>query len=147
MKDYDKSLRFDELGARLSNALHLAKKTALRSEQLFRHGAVLFSGAKVFNSGCNQGRVVGWTSWQAHRFYERAKAQHTMHAEVSAMHNVVGDVIRGADVLVVRVNGEGEFANSRPCSYCERVMRTKGVRNCWYTANDKELRMMRIQNV
>lgn len=131
--------KIKDLGASLTAALKLAKETALCSEHEFRHGAVLFRKGEIFNSGSNSYRTVGWTQRQAHRYNRRKVVNHSMHAEIACMHRIPKDVISGSDIFVVRVGIDNEFLLSKPCSYCEKVMRFKKIRRCFYTINNEEI--------
>lgn len=45
---------------------------------------------------------------------------------------------RGATVYVVRVLANGSFAIARPCCRCQRIMRFRGVKRCYYSINNRE---------
>lgn len=62
----------------------------------------------------------------------------TIHAERAAI-KAVGDIslLRGATMVVVRVNKLGELLNSEPCHECrcvlEKAMREYGLRRVYYS--------------
>ena len=44
----------------------------------------------------------------------------------------------GSSVFVVRVLKDGTMANARPCDNCQKAMRGRGVKNCFYTISNLE---------
>ncbi len=67
-----------------------------------------------------------------------------MHAEVSCMHNVKDDYLSGADILVVRITPTERLANSKPCKYCMKIMRKKGIKRAYYSINPDLLGMVKV---
>ncbi len=45
---------------------------------------------------------------------------------------------QGARVYVVRIDRQGYLTTARPCSACQRVMRGKGVKRCYYSISETE---------
>jgi tRNA(Arg) A34 adenosine deaminase TadA len=115
------SKRFERL---LDQAHTEAEKSD--SEAPSRHGAVLFNGAHIISAGHNSDRFVSWT----HHF---GIFYRSMHAELGCLHGVSDSQIKGADLLVCRINKAGVFRLSKPCQKCLDIMATKGVRKCYYT--------------
>ena len=140
--------QLSEAGRRVRDALELAKSLAECSHMGFRHGAVLFRRAAVVGMGANGRRPVAWAmrmpGYAAPPGKEGAKREAGMHAEIACMHNVRAEDIRGSDVAVARILSNGDMANSRPCSNCERVMKSKGVRRCYYSINEDEYGELRF---
>lgn len=44
----------------------------------------------------------------------------------------------GAVVYVARMLRRGEMAMARPCSACEKALRSRGVKRVYYTISDNE---------
>ena len=128
-------MKIRNLKSRLTEALNLARGAALCSEHSFRHGAVLFRRGKVIKAGFNEDRPVRWALSSSMHYDNRKVCQHRMHAEISSMHNVRGHLSKGASIFVVRINAKGEYANSLPCSYCQKTMKRKGIKRCYFTTD------------
>jgi len=45
-------------------------------------------------------------------------------------------------VYVVRVLSDGTFAMAKPCRNCQKIMRLRGVKRCYYTINNAEYGVM-----
>jgi len=39
-------------------------------------------------------------------------------------------------IFVVRINRKDEFVMAKPCQSCQRYMKVKGVRRCYYSTDD-----------
>jgi tRNA(Arg) A34 adenosine deaminase TadA len=135
--------KIDELGASLREALESATAVAQESPAVFRHGAVLFKGRKILKAGCNEYRAVRW-AWPS-SFVQEEDGElsqirlNNMHAEVSCMHNVRRENIRGSDILVVRINNQGTLMYSRPCKRCMCAMALKKVRRCYFSVDSETI--------
>lgn len=145
----EKTFTLEEIGSRLEDALNAAVVAANMSQVYFRHGAVLFKKSHHYKAGFNQYRTVSW-AWK-HPPKDKPDAiddirLNNMHAEVSCMHNVRRDDIRGADVFVVRLNPKGELRNSRPCESCQRNMKLKGIRRCYYSIDDTKIGCLSLKD-
>lgn len=40
---------------------------------------------------------------------------------------------RGSVVYVVRVSKKGDFTSSKPCKHCQRMMKARKVKRCYYS--------------
>ncbi len=60
------------------------------------------------------------------------------HAEA----RVCKKIDKGSTVYVVRIDREGTLVMSRPCNACQRVMRMRGVRRCYYSISETEYGVM-----
>ena len=45
---------------------------------------------------------------------------------------------RGAMVYVVRIDREGALTTARPCKTCQKIMRIRGVKRCYYSISESE---------
>ena len=50
----------------------------------------------------------------------------------------------GAVVYVVRVTRKGKLTMARPCKTCRRAMQNRGVQKCYYSINENEYGMIRL---
>jgi deoxycytidylate deaminase len=51
----------------------------------------------------------------------------SIHAEINAISNMKASRKNGSYIFVARVNKDGNFANSRPCSGCFRAIKDAGI--------------------
>ena len=115
---------------RLRVALESACEAARKSPCAHRHGAVLFSGKRIFADGKNVSTASkDWADRIAGR------PLRSLHAEIACLHGVDASLIRGKDLLVVRVSRRGELLLSQPCLACQKILARKGVRRCWFSTN------------
>lgn len=56
------------------------------------------------------------------------------HAEV----RLCKKLTPGSVVYVVRIDSKNKLVLARPCKNCQRVMRLKGVKKCYYSISEKE---------
>ena len=114
-------------------ALKIAAKVAEQSGYgRFRHGAVLVKGGSVLNGSANSDNHTSF----GQRFRTRP-GRATHHAETSCVLGVNRAATTGATVYVARVNRQGEWRMSKPCSMCHAVMQERGVRKVFYTVDDE----------
>lgn len=106
----------------------------------FQHGAVLFNKRRIFNSSPNDRSRY---SKFADRFISNEFTA-TVHAEIGAILNQPKTVTEGSDIFVVRINKKGDLMNSKPCKMCQAAMEFVGIRNCYFSTSDGEIRKMRI---
>lgn len=107
----------------MEDALALAVDQALRSDETFRHGAVLLAGSRVLAAGRNRNaNPCGLPS---------------IHAEMDAAWRMDRRACP-SHVVVVRLRKDGGFASSRPCAACVRALCRLGVGRMTYTTGDPE---------
>lgn len=56
------------------------------------------------------------------------------HAEA----RVVRKLDQGSTVYVVRIQRNGELTLARPCNSCQKAMRGRGVKKCYYSISEHE---------
>lgn len=107
-------------------SMRMAAKTALHSQfKQHRVGAVIVKGGNILATGFNSkqpSRLLGTL---------------TRHAEAAAVlmllkEGRLGDLV-GSECYVTRFTAGGKCGISKPCSHCHQLLRSVGVRNCWYT--------------
>ena len=102
---------------------------ASQSDYIIRVGAVLFNKKKIVASGYNQAqRNLPW--WKVAPEHQRWP--NSLHAEVAAILAARSDV-RGASVLVVRMNKQNQFRQSKPCPHCMGILRERGIKKVFYS--------------
>ncbi len=131
----DTIVDIETLNSRLKDMLDIAYEEAKCSDYgFFHHGAVLFRGPKVINSGHNSN---GFTRWVRQPRHIREEGSILLtHAEHSALKNVPREKVRGATMFAVRRNSLGDLRNSRPCPSCQHEMKIRGVKRCYYSIDN-----------
>ena len=115
--------------------LQLAKKMAECSTYgNFRHGAVLVRSGAVINFGINSEK---YSSIGA-KYRPEEKGVSTYHAEIKAILNIPRSQTKGAIMYVARASkGKKEERMSKPCKMCHAVLQERGIRQVYYTVDDK----------
>ena len=112
----------------------IARKQAEQSQfKRARVGAVIVKGGRVLSCGFNEIRH--------HKLLSEKPYPESTHAEEAAIVRLLQkrrqhDLV-GADIYVCRINRAGESRLARPCSNCERLIRSVGIRNVYWTTNDR----------
>ena len=66
------------------------------------------------------------------------------HAEVAALSKMWPSERKKAMVLSYRMGHRGQFAMAKPCSNCEKFLKSNGIRKVWFTNNDGVLEYMKL---
>lgn len=106
---------------------------------LYGIGAVIFKGSRIFGSGHN--------SFRGSKVPVKYKRfPHTLHAEQSAIYNVINwDSVRGGSLLVIRINKRsGSLSKSYPCEYCLDSIKHVGIKNIFYSNRKGEIIRVRL---
>lgn len=126
-----------------SRTLKLAFVTAEASTHpITKVGAVLFKGSSVIKAECNTTQYIGYR--QADSNNRLFGITPTRHAELNALHNVREDVLRGADLLVVRVTKLGDIRSAKPCPACMASVVRAGIRKVYYSTDDGTIESLTI---
>lgn len=110
-------------------SFRMAEKTALNSPFVqHRLGAVVVKGGRVLSTGYNEVR------------YTRELGKPTLHAEQAAILKLLkqrrlSDLI-GATLYVTRFTRGGAIGNSRPCTDCQELIRSVGIKEVHYTTDE-----------
>lgn len=110
-----------------SGILNRAKKVADQSEYFpFKIGAVVFKSGRILAEGKNR---VGSSS----RIKSRDKfVKCSIHAEADALSKLEYDKVKGASIIIVRINaGTKRMSNAKPCEVCQRMIYEKGIKKVY----------------
>lgn len=107
--------------------LRLAVKEAEKSTYHQKVGAVVFNKNEFISCGHNYPN----RSIQNHHPKFRKYPQ-TVHAEVDAIINARKD-LKGASIIVVRINNQGQLRLSKPCKYCMMYIKHVQLKKIYYT--------------
>lgn len=105
----------------------LAKKLASHSDHSQHHlGAAIVSGNKVIGVGFNKNKTHP-------KSFHKFKG---IHAEFSAVMNSREQNVRGASIYVYRETKNGTLGNSKPCIFCQDMLRSVYIKNVYYTTEN-----------
>jgi len=105
--------------------IRLGKRLAARStHSVYHHSAVVVRGGAVVGVGFNTASA---------------------HAEVAAIRNIWPDKRRGCKIWSMRYTTTGTLANARPCPACQRVLAEAGIRVCFYSDANGEIRRLKLR--
>ena len=115
----------------MTNGIRLAAEESARLSNFpprFQVGCVCFKGKRILSCGFNQIRSFS-------RIPNRYKIfEYSLHAEQHAIGLVRNkEVLRGASILVVRINRHGDLRLARPCPMCMNTIRFFGLKEILYS--------------
>lgn len=106
----------------------MARKLSKKSEYSHQLGAVVAKKNKVLGLGFNK-------PYKTHpRSNNRFK---TTHAELDAILGLSAEELTGATIYVYRETKDGSPANSKPCQYCQMLIKKAGIKKVCYTDEGK----------
>lgn len=99
---------------------------ALKSDMNFNHGAVIVHRGKILSRGYN---------YYHNNFNSNYKE--SVHAEVSAINNALKKIhaseLKKCELVIIRVNRQGECLNSKPCCHCEQFIKKFNIKKVFYS--------------
>jgi deoxycytidylate deaminase len=104
----------------------MASKSASRQ----KHGAVVVKSGRVIGTGFNKDKNHPMAVSPEH-----IKTHCSRHAEVEAIRDA-RFAVDGAILYVARVNRQGKDRNSRPCRYCQVVIKSTKIKKVIYTEGE-----------
>ena len=113
--------------------LSLAIEEANKSLHRQKVGAVIFNKKVVISSGHNYKLKSVRSVTQKYLKYRYA-----IHAEIDAIIKAKAD-LKGASILVVRVNNNGELRMAKPCKYCMMYIDYVNIKNIFYSNRNGEI--------
>ena len=99
----------------------------------FRHGAVLIRGGSVLNISANSDNHTAF----GQRFRDQP-GRATHHAETACVLGLDKSITTGGVIYAARINKQGEWKMSKPCSMCHEVMKFVGIKKVVYTIGPNE---------
>lgn len=120
-----------------SNIIKKAINEANKSTYNPKIGAVVFKGKRIYGSGYNDIR-----SSSISRKYK--KWEESLHAEQSALLNLDWNKLKGASILVYRMNKVGQVGMAKPCSMCRKLIEYIGIKNIYYTNQNGEIVLEKV---
>tara|TARA_R110000824_G_scaffold5670_11_gene26140 strand:+ start:675 stop:1124 length:450 start_codon:yes stop_codon:yes gene_type:complete len=121
-----KTLRYIEHAANMAQQSDYGK---------IRHGAVLVKGGSILSAAYNKSNFNSF----GNRFRKHDRGHATHHAELGCILGIDRSKTSGSTVYVVRINKEGEYRLSKPCSMCHEILKFCGVRKVVYTVDEDKI--------
>lgn len=104
-----------------------AEISALKSDMNFNHGAVLIHRGKIISTGYNY----------YHEYKFNSNYRESVHAEVSAINNALKKIhaseLKKCELVIIRVNRQGEHLNSKPCCHCEKFINKFNIKKVFHS--------------
>lgn len=110
----------------INTLINLAVEEAKRSTYKTKVGCIIFNKKKILSIGHNELRNIR----KLHPKFQKWKG--SVHAEIAAIINAKKD-LRGASLLVVRVNNRNQLRMSKPCEDCQKYMDYVGIKKIFYS--------------
>ena len=106
----------------------IARSMSKKSKYCHQLGAVIAKKNKVMSVGFNN-------PYKTHpRSNNRFK---TIHAELDAILGLAKEDLVGSTIYVYREHKDGSPANSKPCQYCQMLIKQAGIKKVCYTDDGK----------
>tara|TARA_R110000851_G_scaffold301662_1_gene458307 strand:- start:108 stop:545 length:438 start_codon:yes stop_codon:yes gene_type:complete len=126
---------------KINRLFTLARNIAYNSPYgKIRHGAVIIKGGSILNASFNKENYSSFGT----RFRSPHRGHATVHAELGCILGLTRDSTVGADVYVCRINRDGDYRNSKPCSMCHEALKHVGVKRVYYTTNNNTIEMYKL---
>jgi len=111
--------------------LEVLKRVASHSSINNRHAAAIIHNEKYTLNK----RFIGFNKFINVKNKDYLK---TIHAELDVVYRYK-KLLRGADILVVRVNKSNNLRNSRPCNHCISTLCKLGIRKVYYSNDNGDI--------
>ena len=109
--------------------IDLAVREAKKSVHKHRLGCVIFDKKRLLSSNYNQPFNYSRKLHPRFRYWPTS-----IHAEVATILSAKTD-LKGASLLVVRLNKADQLRMAKPCDYCMRYIEFVGIKRVWYSIN------------
>lgn len=107
--------------------VRIAIEEAIKSNHRQKVGCVIFDKKVILSKGHNTSQK---SVKKLHPKFQRFPF--SVHAEVDAIIKARKE-LRGANILVVRVNNHNQFRMSKPCSNCMKYIEFVGIKDVFYS--------------
>lgn len=115
--------------------INKAIREANKSTHRHHLGAVIFRKKKVISKGYNIANKYVHRSTLPLKY---RKYPTSVHAEMSAILAAKEDV-KGASILIIRVNSRGLLMSSFPCPHCLLYLKYVGIRKIIYSTSEQKI--------
>lgn len=98
-------------------------------------GAIIFRKKKVISKGYNKAHKYVHPSELPMKY---RKYPTSIHAEMAAILSARQEV-KGASILVVRVNAKKKLMDAFPCPFCYMYLQHVGIRKIYYSTSNQKI--------
>lgn len=120
-------------GSKFQDQINILKKIAGYSTLTNKHGACLLIGNKIY--------TIGYNKYIREDIINDQLIKFTIHAEIDALCKVDNRLIKGMDILIIRLGNPrtNKLRNSRPCNACIEKLYQKGIRRVYYSDENGDI--------
>ena len=112
----------------MPKVFRLAKAASVHSNhRRYKMGCVIISNGKPVS--------VGFNSYKNHTITRKFHGSQTIHAELAALLPLKFKKIKHGIAVVFRQDKEGNPRMARPCSVCQKILASYGIKDYIYTTN------------
>ena len=110
----------------------------LSNHNQYKLGCVVVRGHRIISSGCNSTTKCDPIQARLDTDKYGCECPGKVHAEISALLPFIKskEDISGASIYVHRRHKNGVLAKARPCSTCEAVIKSMGIKKVYYTVEN-----------
>lgn len=106
----------------------------------YRVGAVIYKGKRILGAGFNAVRSFSKINDKYKAFRE------SLHAEQHAMMNVKNwSSMKGASIIVVRINMSGTISLAKPCENCMQSIRAVKIKEIYYSDRNGQIILEKVE--
>jgi tRNA(Arg) A34 adenosine deaminase TadA len=111
--------------------LNQAIEEALKSDYKQQIAAVIFKGKRII--------AVAHNAVRSNKIpYKFKNFLESSHAECQAIIKARRS-LKGYDILVIRLNRQGDLMMAKPCEFCQEFIDYVGIRNTFFSINSGEI--------
>lgn len=114
-----------------SSTIETLIKVANNSNISYKHSAALICNGELYSLGIN--KFVPFKKYKGMQLYR------TIHAELSIFEKVSKRMVKGMDIIVIRINRGLKLRNSRPCKDCIEELQRIGIRKVYYSDDNGDI--------
>lgn len=108
----------------------LAKKMSFKGDHRCKIGSVIVHKGNVISAGCNQKFIF-------EDLTQRYNPEKALHAEVASILKLKNKgILKYSQIYVYREDRNGSLAISRPCPGCQRILKSFGLTEIYYTSSE-----------
>jgi deoxycytidylate deaminase len=100
------------------------RKIAQNSPLQHKHSACLIKGNKMI--------TMGYNKYIKESIINNILVKFAIHAEIDALCKIDKKLIKGHDILIIRIS-RSHLKNSRPCNSCIEKLKSRGIRKVYYS--------------
>jgi deoxycytidylate deaminase len=116
---------FDKFYDKFYDNIQKLKKIAENSPLQHKHSACLMKGDKIIS--------IGYNKYIKESIINNNIVKFTIHAEIDALCKLDKKLIKGHDILIIRISKSCNLKNSRPCNSCIEKLKRRGIRKVYYS--------------